>query len=63
MNFNNIHIDHIKPVSRFNLDDHDEFLKCCHYTNMQPLTKAEHKKKTSEEAKERNRLKREGKRV
>ena len=37
MTFENIHIDHIKPVSRFNLDDNDEFLKCCHYTNMQPL--------------------------
>ena len=37
MTFDNIHIDHIKPVSKFNLEDHDEFLKCCHYTNMQPL--------------------------
>jgi hypothetical protein len=37
MTIYNIHIDHIKPVSRFNLDDHDEFLDCCHYTNFQPL--------------------------
>lgn len=37
MNWDNIHIDHIKPVSAFNLDDAEEFLKCCHYTNMQPL--------------------------
>ena len=37
MNFDNIHIDHIKPVSLFNLDDEDEFLDCCHYTNLQPL--------------------------
>ena len=37
MNFNNIHIDHIKPVSKFDLDNHDEFLKCCHFSNMQPL--------------------------
>ena len=37
MNFDNIHIDHIKPVSRFDLNNHDEFLKCCHYSNMQPL--------------------------
>ena len=37
MAFDNIHIDHIKPVSSFNLEDHEEFLKCCHYTNFQPL--------------------------
>ena len=37
MTWDNIHIDHIKPVSRFNLDDEEEFLKCCHYTNLQPL--------------------------
>jgi hypothetical protein len=37
MTFHNIHIDHIKPISKFNLDDENEFLKCSHYTNMQPL--------------------------
>lgn len=37
MTWDNIHIDHIKPVSSFNLDDEDEFLSCCHYTNLQPL--------------------------
>jgi len=37
MTFDNIHLDHIKPVSRFNLDDENEFLDCCHYTNFQPL--------------------------
>ena len=37
MNWDNIHIDHIKPVTAFNLDDENEFLDCCHYTNMQPL--------------------------
>ena len=37
MTWDNIHIDHIKPVSSFKLDDEDEFLNCCHYTNMQPL--------------------------
>ncbi len=37
MTFDNIHIDHIKPISKFDLEDHDEFLKCCHYTNLQPL--------------------------
>ena len=37
MNWDNIHIDHIKPVSVFNLDDEDELNKCCNYTNFQPL--------------------------
>lgn len=37
MNWDNIHIDHIKPVSSFNLDDEDELNKCCNYTNLQPL--------------------------
>jgi hypothetical protein len=37
MTFNNIHIDHIKPISRFNLKDYNEFLDCCNYTNLQPL--------------------------
>jgi hypothetical protein len=37
MEWQNIHIDHIKPVSSFNLDDEDDFLDCCHYTNLQPL--------------------------
>ena len=37
MNWNNIHIDHIKPVSSFNLDNEEDFLSCSNYTNMQPL--------------------------
>ena len=37
MNWDNIHLDHIKPVNPFNLNDNEEFLKCCHYSNFQPL--------------------------
>ena len=37
MTFDNIHYDHIKPVSKFNLSDEEELLNCCHYTNFQPL--------------------------
>ena len=47
MNFDNIHIDHIKPVSKFDLDDEEEFLKCCHYTNLQPLLNKDNLEKSN----------------
>mgnify|MGYP003347093771 FL=1 len=37
MTWTNIHIDHIRPLSSFDLSDHDAFLDCCNYTNLQPL--------------------------
>jgi hypothetical protein len=37
MNWNNIHLDHIKPIDAFNLENIDDFLNCCNYTNYQPL--------------------------
>ena len=37
MIFENIHYDHIKPVSAFNMEDEEELLDCCHYSNFQPL--------------------------
>lgn len=35
------HIDHIKPLSSFDLTDRKQLLECCHYLNTQPLWKKE----------------------
>ena len=42
-------LDHIKPVSSFDISDVNEAEKCNHYTNLQPMWSEDHKKKTNTE--------------
>ena len=39
MDYNNIHLDHIKPRDVFDKNNEEDVLMCSHYTNFQPLLK------------------------
>lgn len=36
-NYGEWHIDHIKPLAKFDLTDRVQLLAACHYSNLQPL--------------------------
>jgi hypothetical protein len=45
-------IDHIQPLSSFDLTDRDQFLMACHYTNLQPLWNRENREKSGKSPEE-----------
>ncbi len=44
-NYRGWHLDHIVPLSHFDLTNHIEYLKACHFTNIQPLWRLENQSK------------------
>ena len=40
-NYGEWEIDHIRPISLFNLNNNNELFNCCNYNNFQPLWKKE----------------------
>ena len=49
-------LDHIKALVEYNLEDLSQFKQAVHYTNLQPLTKPDHRKKTAKELRHRRKI-------
>ena len=45
MNWNNIQIDHVKPISSFDVSNNNELLEAFNWKNTQPLIKEVHSHK------------------
>lgn len=48
-NYGEWHIDHVRPLSSFDLTDEIEYKEACHYTNLQPLWAADNLSKGNKE--------------
>lgn len=46
------HVDHIKSLFLFDLENRKQFLEACHYTNLQPLWVNDHNVKTTNDLKQ-----------
>ena len=47
MNFNNIHIDHVKPIPSFEISNDNELLEAFNWRNTQPLQKQDNLRKSA----------------
>ena len=47
MSWENINLDHIQPLSSFELTDPNQLKEAAHYTNIQPLLKSDNRSKGS----------------
>ena len=47
MNWKNIDLDHVRPLSSFDLTDPNQLKEASHFSNIQPLLKQDNRKKGS----------------
>lgn len=52
-NYGKWHVDHVQPLCSFDLAKKQDYLKACHYTNLQPLWANENRKKSKVDRKRR----------